>query len=319
MKHFFRICLAFLFTFFLVQSVSGQGLLKDLKKRTQKNIEQRVEDRANERVDKEVDKQLDKVEDALFKSDSTDVSRNNNEKRMTDMIRQMGTGGEPVNIESSYSFDNLVEMHIESYDKKGKKTSEGEFITHLSSDSKSMAYEFVSGDMAESDLGLIIIDAENGATIILSEDKGQKTGLVYGLGTFFGTVQNESNEDLDLTETPETYLTNPNVKKTGRTKTIAGLNCEEYEHNDENSISNIWITRDLKMNTKDFFGTLFKTSLYSHGMGWGYMMEATTVNKENDEKSVMTVTRVDKNSNTKVLMSDYQVTNLGSFAAPVKE
>jgi hypothetical protein len=234
------------------------------------------------------------------------------------MMKKMGVG-EPVDFESSYSFDNLVQMHIESFDKKGKKTSEGEFITHLGSDSKSMAYEFVSGDMAEPDLGLIIIDATNGATIILSEDKGKKTGIVYGLGTFFQSVYDESFEDLDLSETPETYLMNPNVEKTGRSKTIAGLSCEEYKYTDEKTTSNIWITRDLKMNTQDFFGALFKTSLYSHGMGWGYMMEATSTNKESGEKSVMEVTRVDKNSNKKVVMSDYEITNIGSFGAPPKE
>jgi hypothetical protein len=182
-----------------------------------------------------------------------------------------------------------------------------------------MAYEFVSGDMAEPDLGLIIIDATNGATIILSEDKGKKTGIVYGLGTFFQSVYDESFEDLDLSETPETYLMNPNVEKTGRSKTIAGLSCEEYKYTDEKTTSNIWITRDLKMNTQDFFGALFKTSLYSHGMGWGYMMEATSTNKESGEKSVMEVTRVDKNSNKKVVMSDYEITNIGSFGAPPKE
>lgn len=316
MKHLLRICLALLFVFFHVQSISAQALLKDLKKRTQKNIEQRVEDRANQRIDKAIDKQLDKVEDALFKSDSASVTRGDNEKRMTDMIRQMGVGGEPVPIESSYSFDNLIQMHIESYSSKGEKSSEGEFITHLSNNSKSMAYEFVSGDMAEPDLGLIIIDAKNGATIILSEDKEQKTGLVYGLGTFFQSVHDESLEDLDLTETPETYLLNPNVEKTGRSKTIAGLSCDEYKYTDENTVSNIWITKDLKMNTQDFFGALFKTSLYSRGMAWGYMMEAESVNKENGEKSIMKVTKVDKNSSKKVSMSDYQITNLGSFNAP---
>jgi len=73
------------------------------------------------------------------------------------------------------------------------------------------------------------------------------------------------------------------------------------------------------MNTRDFFSMLFKTSLYTHGMAWGYMMEATTVNKENGEKSDMTVTRVDKNANRKVVMSEYQVTNLGSFAPTEKK
>jgi hypothetical protein len=54
-------------------------------------------------------------------------------------------------------------------------------------------------------------------------------------------------------------------------------------------------------------------------MGWGYMMEGTTVNNKNGEKSSMTVTRVDKNSNRKISMSDYQITNLGSFAPPEEQ
>ena len=148
----------------------------------------------------------------------------------------------------------------------------------------------------------------------MNEEDGKKSGLVYGLGTFFNEVKDESYEDLDLSESPESYLANPNVKKTGRTKTIAGYQCEEYEYTDENAVSNIWITKDLKMNSKDFFSLLFKTSLYSHGMGWGYMMEATTINKENGEKSTMTVTRVDDNSNKKVVMGAYEVTNLGTFS-----
>ena len=51
-------------------------------------------------------------------------------------------------------------------------------------------------------------------------------------------------------------------------------------------------------------------------MGWGYMMEATTINKDNGEKSIMTVTEVDNNSNKTIVMNDYEVTNLGSFTPP---
>ena len=308
----------------IAQSTAAQALLKGIKNKAQDKIEQRIEQRANNEVDKQIDKQLDKAEEALFSedenSDSSSVSnrKSKSDERLMSMMKRMGVGGEPVPIADSYNFNNLVQMHIESFDGSGKKISEGEFITHLSSNSKSMAYEFVSGDMAEPGMGMIIVDAENNATIILSEGKGQKTALVTGLGTVFESLSEEDIEDLDLTETPETYLANPNVEKTGRTKTIAGYKCDEYKYTDESQVSNIWITQDIKMNTRDFFSTLFKTSLYSHGMAWGYMMEATTVNKENGEKSNMTVTRVDKNANRKVVMGEYQVTNLGSFA-PTEE
>ena len=322
MKNVIRIGLLVIFSFFISQGFAAQGLMKGIKNKAQEKIEQRVEQRANEKIDNEIDKQLDKAEEAIFTEDEKNESgmvsnrKNNNDERLMSMMKQMGVGGEPVPIEDSYTLDNLVQMHIESFDESGKKTSEGEFITHLGSNSKSMAYELISGDVAEPGMGFIIVDAVNKATIMLSEEDGKKTGLVYGLGTFFESVQDESLEDLDLSETPETYLANPNVSKTGRTKTIAGFKCEEYKYTDENSVSNYWITQDIKMNTKDFFSTLFKTSLYTHGMAWGYMMEATTVNNTNGEKSNMTVTRVDKNSNRKISMSDYQITNLGSFTPP---
>jgi len=308
----------------IAQSTAAQALLKGIKNKAQDKIEQRIEQRANNEVDKQIDKQLDKAKEALFpedkNSDSSPVSnrKSKSDERLMSMMKRMGVGGEPIPIADSYNFNNLVQMHIESFDGSGKKTSDGEFITHLSSNSKSMAYEFVSGDMAEPGMGMIIVDAENNATIILNEEKGQKTALVTGLGTVFESMSEEDIEKLDLTETPETYLANPNVEKTGRTKTISGYKCDEYKYTDESQVSNIWITQDIKMNTRDFFSTLFKTSLYSHGMAWGYMMEATTVNKENGEKSNMTVTRVDKNANRKVVMGEYQVTNLGSFA-PTEE
>jgi len=324
MKNLIRMGLIVSFSFFIAQSIAAQGLLKGIKNKAQDKIEQRIEQRANDEVDKQIDKQLDKAEEALFPEDKNNDSsmvsnrKKNDDERLMSMMKRMGVGGEPVPIADSYNFNNLVEMHIESFDGSGKKISEGEFITHLSSNSKSMAYEFVSGDMAEPGMGMIIVDAENNATIILSEEKGQKTALVTGLGTVFESLAEEDLEELDYTETPETYLANPNVEKTGRSKTIAGFKCDEYKYTDESNVSNIWITQDIKMNTRDFFSTLFKTSLYTHGMAWGYMMEATTVNKENGEKSYMTVTRVDKNANRKVVMGEYQVTNLGSFA-PTEE
>jgi hypothetical protein len=113
-------------------------------------------------------------------------------------------------------------------------------------------------------------------------------------------------------------MANPNVTKTGRTKTIAGYKCEEFIYKDENGRSNIWITKDLKLNSKDFLSALFKTTTVSNGMGWGYIMEATTIENSGD-KSVMKVTRVDSNSNVKFSLDEYEMTNLGSIRVPSEE
>jgi len=306
------------------QQVQGQRLLKKLQDKVQERVEEKVEERAEKRVDQAVDNQLDKIEQSLEKEDAGAEAESVTDRdarrqaRMQNIMKGLGMSGEPVPVADSYSFNHLIQMHIESYDSEGKMESEGEFITHLNPQSKSMGYQMISGNMGQPGQGMFIIDAENGATIILSEENGEKTGIIYGLGTFFNTL-GETYQEEEIPETQENYLLNPNVKKTGRTKNIAGYKCEEYIYNDEESESEIWITTDLKMNNRDFFSTLYKTSLYSQGIPWGYMMESTTRDKESGEKSIMQVTRVDQNSNTRFVLADYKVSNLGSFQVQAEE
>ena len=130
--------------------------------------------------------------------------------------------------------------------------------------------------MGQAGQGMFIIDSENGAAIILNDEKGEKTGIVYGMGALFSSLGQTINEE-EIPETQEEYLANPNVKKTGRTKTIAGYKCEEYKYEDETSSSEVWITKDVKMNAQDFFSNLFKVNLYAASRG--DMMETTTVDK----------------------------------------
>ncbi len=276
-----------IFTFVVsltAHTANGQRFLKTL----QNKVEQKVNERIDNKVDETLDKKLDEIEDSLEKDAEPGSEANSrqegrsSEQRVQNLLKGLGVSGEPVSVADSYSFNQLIEMHVESFDKKGKKESEGDFITYLSSDSKSLAYQVVSGDMGNPGQGMFIIDSENGAAIVLNNEKGEKTGIVYGMGALFSSM-GKSIEKEDIPETQEAYLANPNVKKTGRTKTIAGYKCEEYKYDDEGSSSEIWITRDVKMNTQDFFSNLFKVNLYSQGMPWGYMMEATTTDKKSGE------------------------------------
>lgn len=326
MKIIIKISLIAIISVAFIIPVNGQKLLRSLKEKATERIEKKVEERVEEKVDEKIDQQLDKIENSLEKDkpaeesseSGSSSSENKSQERMMRMLKGVGVTGDPIPIADNYKFDYLIQMHIVSFDGKGKTTSEGEFITHLNPKTKSMAYEVVSGDMGNPGQGMFIIDAENGATIILSNEKGKKTGIVYGIGSFMESMGKTYEEDVDLSDTPEMYLANPNVKKTGKTKTIAGYKCEEYIYSDEETESEMWITKDLKMNTQDFFGTLFKTTMYSNGIGWGYLMETSSVNKQNGEKSTMKVTKVDKNADVEFTMKDYQITNFGNITVPVE-
>ena len=51
-------------------------------------------------------------------------------------------------------------------------------------------------------------------------------------------------------------------------------------------------------------------------MPWGFIMESETINKNNNERSIMQVTDIDNNANKKFDLSSYQITNLGSMKIP---
>ncbi|MBT3385756.1 MAG: DUF4412 domain-containing protein [Prolixibacteraceae bacterium] len=323
MKTLLKICFIAFLSVVLIQPVQGQKLLNKLKQRVEKKLDEKAKEKAEEKIDEKIDEELDKASQNE-KEEPADENDNSGEEKMQQkmqgLLKGLGLNSEPVPIEDSYQFDHLIQMHIESFDSGGSKTSEGEFITHFNPKTKSMAYQVVSGDMAQKGQGMFIIDVENQATLILGEEKGEKTGIVYGMNSFFESMGEAYEEDdFDFDESPDTYLANPNVSKTGKTKNIAGYKCEEYVYKDENGTAHYWITKDLKISSQDYFSTIFKTSSYSSGMGWGYMMEATSIDNESGEKSMMSVTKVDTNSNVQFSIGDYQITNLGSFQMPVEE
>lgn len=310
MKNVVLIGLILIFNVLAVQNATAQSLMKGLKNKVQQKVNERINQEAEDQVNKEIDKQIG-IDDEETR-DSLNAERN--QRRMNGMLKNLGIGGEPIPIADSYSFSQAIEMYLETFDASGKKISEGEFITLLNNDMKSMAYQATSGDMAEKSKGVFIVDAVNKATIVLNEENGKKTGLVFGLDSL--STEGKAGTDFsEVEETPEFYTAHPNVKKTGRTKTIAGYKCEEYIITGNDSKAEVWITRNLKLNTYDFFSTLFKVETAVTGIGWGYLMESTQT-ENTGEKSFMQVTKIHQNANIGFTMSDYQITNMGNIKIP---
>ena len=313
-----------------INQVSGQRLLKSVVNKTQQKTEQKVEDRIMNQVDKGIDKSLDKVEESLESdnkgtdSNSSDTKKNSEQRsqeRMTRMMRGMGIAGEPIPIADNYGFDRLIQMHTESFDRSGKKLSSGDFFTYTNKDSKNTAYQSFSDDNSASEKqGIFIVDAENKATIILSDENGEKTGIVYGLSTLGVSEESYQTTTTEEDVSTEFYSTNPNVKKTGKTKKIAGYTCDQFTIDDEDTEGEMWMTRELKLESSDFLGAIFNVGMMSAGMGigWGYLMESTLIQKETGEKSFMTITKVDPNTNKKFNLSDYNITNMGNISIPTE-
>lgn len=319
MSKFLPLSLILVVLIAFAEPASAQGFLNKLSKKVQDKIEKKVEKKVDDKVDEKVDEELDKVFEGQDEDESMDDT-DRDAARLQKMMKGFGMSGEPVPVEDDYTFDSKLQMHIETYNKDGKQESDGDFITYLDSKGKNFAYQFIGGDMQEKGKGMFIMDLKNKAMIILSEDerRGERQGVVYGLDmSEMDDWDEEVYNDLEEEEVPDVAMS-PYVKKTGRTKSIEGYKCEEYLYNNpEDEVeASFWVSKDVKISTRDFMGALLKMSSYSHGMPWGFVMESESTDTETGERSIMRVTDLDTNANKKFSLSGYKITNIGSMQIP---
>jgi hypothetical protein len=304
-------------------TANAQRLLDKAMNKAKEKLEQKAEEKIEEKIDQKIDEEIDKFEQQNKKEQeernaNRETSDEKSQRRMQSIMKGMGMSGEPVPIDDQYTFSTRIQMHLETIDGKGKKTSEGEFITYMNPKEANFAYEVVSGDVGNKGTGIFILDFKNKASIILSEEAGKKTGLVYGLN--FMIDQEEAVEEFKQEEVETTEFTtlNPYISKTGKTKTIQGYKCEEfhYKNPEEKQEAWYWITKDLSVKTHDYFGAIFNAAAFSTGMGWGYLMESESLDLESGERSKMQVTDLSTSAGKKFSLAEYQVTNIGSFTVP---
>ena len=326
-----RILLVIISVCFLISQSEfsySQGLLNKLNKKIQEKVEEKVEKKVEAKVDEKIDEKIDQTLDGLLEGteESAGEATSTEEKqnaRMQKMMKGIGLSGEPVPISDAYSFDSKLQMHIESYDGKGKKESDGDFITYLSSNGKNFAYEFIGGDMKQQGKGTFIMDLGNKAMIILSEEGSERSGIVYGFdveGLQGDLHDQEAYKDLKPEDVP-TLAMNPHVSKTGRTKSIQGYRCDEYRYDDpeESTKASFWISNDVNWTTRDFMSTIFKSATYSRGMPFGFIMESESEDTKTGERTLMRVTDIDTKASKQFTMAGYQITNLGSMKMPAAQ
>lgn len=331
MKKYFLL-ITFLLGTLMTVPVEGQTFLEKMAKKAaekaEKKAAEKAEEKAEEKLDEQIDKGLNAAEESMQDQNDQDVKKKGTEadqqKKLSDLMSKMGMSSEPVDVEAAYTFQSSITMNVKNYEKDGELQSDGDIISFVTPGEETFAYEFVEGEMHASNRdqkGVFIMDFKNEATIILSDDKGKKTGIVYGMKGFKEQFQEDAMADEDWegdTTPPDSPLADPNVKKTGRTKSILGYKCEEYKYEDENDVTRFWVTKEYKWDSKDFMSNVFKTSLYSRGMPWGFLMESESVDKENGERSLYTVKDIDKNANKTFILSHYQITNVGSINMPTE-
>ena len=322
MKRSIYLCCLLVFLSFSM-TISAQGFLDRVAKKASEKVEEKAEERAEQKLDEKIDESFDKAEGALEKKDEgqeppkTSVEERN-QRRLGAMMKKMGVSSEPVPIAERYTFSSRMKMRYQNLDNKGQMQDEGEVVTYISPGEKNFAYEFTSGTPENADgrpaKGMFIMDYANKATIILSEENGEKTGVIYGL-KLFGNEEMTTEEDDYVGEYEEDVeFFREDIRKTGRTKRILGYRCEEYEFTSEEDEGNFWVTKDVNWKSEDAFGTIFRSAMYSRGIFNGFLMASESRDKETGEINRMEVTEIDEKNNVTFTPGDYQLTNLGSIS-----
>ena len=210
-----------------------------------------------------------------------------------------------VAYETVYSFDAYIQMEISEYKKNGKLDEQMVYDNYMHKQDADYAMVFKD----EEDQSTIIFDTKNSAMLILSDADGEKAGIATtidkeAIAALAEDYNDDSNEDNDLLP--------PNIKKTGKTKSILGYKCNEYLVEDEESEVHMWLSEKLGkemrkewMNNQQTFGGMFAQAYGMKGM----TLEYETIEK-NGERSTMLVTKIDLNHSHKISTKGYTIISM---------
>lgn len=277
-------------------------LLKKLKKRVQETTEDVIAEKAAQKTEQEAEKTLDSL---------LDIDPDHQAEYQEKLLQMMGTGSENIPVETSYSFDTMViyEMTI-SNDSQESSVVNYEMWFPRKDVYMATKVDNIEGkdnrDMPSSILS--ILDDKNQAMIILME--AQKMAQIISMNK----MKEIAEEENEIESIDSEFKA---IEKTGNTKKILGYTCKEFIAQNETSQIIFWITEELSLFQKNMFfnisqslgGNTFENIPES---AKGFMMEMHFEDQSTNEKGVMKVKDIQKTTKN-ILMSDYQVMNLGNF------
>ena len=303
MKTTASIVLTILFTLASIHPASAQ-VLKRLQQKAADAVEKKVEQKVDEKIEQLADRLVNNSFDAIFGDMEPNADGTPRKLPFT-----MGN----VAKEDVYSFDTVVTMEIESFKTNGASDGKAEMLMHMNNDAQYTGTRISSDDMRKSNSDVFIIyDFKNESMLMLMDSEGSKMSIGYKWTEALTVIQDsiDANEDVNWDET-EVW----NGYKRIGSRTIAGYACEGYEFVDDNTTMQIWVTRDLEIGWHTMFGANANSKQLKGQIPdeypYGMMMELTSTNKGNGEKTVMKVTSIDERANVRYVMADYPTVSLG--------
>jgi predicted transcriptional regulator len=240
-------------------------------------------------------------------SSSSSRSNNSESAAANAMLKSFGISTEPVNVQENYAYSGNIKMAVQSWNDNGKSEGEVLYTTYMTSDNSGFAMEFLDEKKGKS---IMIFDLADEKMIILSDDGNEKAGMVTPYAGLKDNINEALNEE-DEAEFENFSAINPNLKRTGNSKMIAGFSCDEYTYEDDESNVNLWMTNKLPA---DLWANMFSAnaiSAASYGNYGGFVMEMDQRDKNSKDRVFMHVNEVNKNQNKNISTSGYKLMSIG--------
>ena len=282
-------CLVSLFLLCTSQAISAQifGRIVD---RAADKISNRIEDKIVEKISDEITKAafkpVDKAIDDMFREQYEQDSTGGQVAKV-DYGEYLNKMLQPVDLPEEYAFD--VQIYAETKDYDGDKNE----MTILMSSTKDHIGIITEDDGKES---MIVFDVETDVMAVydLQENKVSAFASMMGLAAKAASEQEVT------------------VEKTGKSKKIAGYECEEYLIEDETTTTKAYVSEDFPASWAKAFAKMFqKVSPTSRNQLLdGMALKSESKTKKKNKKTTFEAKKVTREVYT-VKNADYEKVQYG--------
>ena len=290
----------------------SQGIFDRIKKKATDAVSQKAEDKVNNKIDEMSSKLVDNSFAAMFGDSASAASKGGSGAN-----GGAGAGSAPFSpggnatTESSYTFNVVTTMEIESNKSAGKSDGKAVLKMHFNTNEPYTGTSIQSTDPKEQGTAFVILDAKNQVMVMLMASEKSKFSMAYSWKDAQKFAPASATASAPKDEPKVNWDTVKVWKSYSRigSKTIAGYTADGYRLDGQDGTVEIWVSRDPKLNVGNMFaansGLKQMKGRIPEDYPQGMMLQMTSVNNKSGEKVTMTVTNIDTNAHVTYAMSDY--------------
>ena len=244
------------------------------KDKISNELEQRVVERISDEIARAAMKPIDNAIDDMLRERHQQDSING--KTDVDYGAFAKAFLQPVDLPDSYTFDITLECETKDYD--GDKSKMEMLMTK---DGSAIGFVQIEDDKRI----LMVFDTKNDLMAVYNEEEKKVQGMPSMLS--LAGAMASANQDEDAYEMT--------MEKTGKTKKIAGYQCDEWEIDDEETTTKAYVAEDFPISWKKSFGPYLKQMLPTtqrDQMPEGMTMKSESKTKAKNKKSKFEVKKV---------------------------